>query len=196
MKKLLLSIASIFFVSLSSIAQDTLSEKEKVAAYNQTINTRSERIVTALAITDTTKFSLVKNIIADQYKNLNNVYSSRDLKIKTEKVRLTGETKEVQNAAISKIKEAAVAEATKLHADFITQLSGNLTAAQLDQVKNGMTYNVLNVTYNGYNQMIRTLTTAQQQQIMTWLIEARELAMDAESSEKKAWCIWQIQRPH
>ena len=51
-----------------------------------------------------------------------------------------------------------------------------------------MTYDVLHVTYNGYNNMILNLTEEQKKQIMTWLIEAREFAMDAESSDKKhAW---------
>ena len=87
--------------------------------------------------------------------------------------------------AIDKIKEGTVAQIAVLHKNFISQLSNKLTPTQVDQVKNGMTYNVLNVTYNGYNQMIRTLTDPQKKQIMAWLTEAREQAMDAESSEKK-----------
>jgi hypothetical protein len=35
--------------------------------------------------------------------------------------------------------------------------------------------------------MIPSLTKAQKDQIMAWLVEAREHAMDAESSEKKHW---------
>lgn len=51
-----------------------------------------------------------------------------------------------------------------------------------------MTYNVLNVTYTAYQDMIPTLTEEQKKQILTWLTEAREKAMDAESSDKKhAW---------
>jgi hypothetical protein len=48
-----------------------------------------------------------------------------------------------------------------------------------------MTYNVLPITYNGYMQMLPNLTEEQKIQIMAWLVEAREKAMDAESSEKK-----------
>jgi hypothetical protein len=48
-----------------------------------------------------------------------------------------------------------------------------------------MTYNVVTVTYNAYVDMIPTLKNEQKQQIMAWLVEAREYAMDAESSEKK-----------
>jgi len=63
-----------------------------------------------------------------------------------------------------------------------------LTPKQVDQVKDGLTYNVVHVTFNGYTQMIPELTDKQKEQIMAWLVEAREHAMDAGSSEKKhAW---------
>jgi hypothetical protein len=52
-------------------------------------------------------------------------------------------------------------------------------------VKDGMTYNVLNVTMTAYNSMMPNLTEPQKTQILAWLTEAREHAMDAESSEKK-----------
>ena len=50
-----------------------------------------------------------------------------------------------------------------------------------------MTYNVLQVTYTAYVDMIPSLTGEQKNQIMTWLVEAREHAIDGESSEKKHW---------
>jgi hypothetical protein len=48
-----------------------------------------------------------------------------------------------------------------------------------------MTYRIVPITYAAYQDMIPNLTKAQKQQIYTWLLEAREIAMDAESSEKK-----------
>ena len=50
-----------------------------------------------------------------------------------------------------------------------------------------MTYNVLNVTYKAMLEMIPSLKTEEKAQIMSWLVEAREFAMDAESSDKKHW---------
>jgi Spy/CpxP family protein refolding chaperone len=52
-------------------------------------------------------------------------------------------------------------------------------------VKDGMTYRILPVTYEAYLDMLPRLTGEQKQKIYTWLQEARELAMDAESSDKK-----------
>ena len=43
------------------------------------------------------------------------------------------------------------------------------------------------VTYNAYVDMIPSLKNEEKDQIMTWLVEAREYAMDAESSDKKHW---------
>jgi hypothetical protein len=57
----------------------------------------------------------------------------------------------------------------------------------VELVKDGMTYNVASVTYNAYGDMLPKLTAEQKEQIMKWLKEAREQAMDAESSEKKHW---------
>ena len=44
---------------------------------------------------------------------------------------------------------------------------------------------VVQVTYQAHIDMIPTLTAEEKQQIMLWLKEARELALDAESSKKK-----------
>ncbi len=51
-----------------------------------------------------------------------------------------------------------------------------------------MTYGVLPLTYKAYQEQILTLNDEQKKQILIWLTEAREHAMDAESSDKKhAW---------
>jgi hypothetical protein len=55
----------------------------------------------------------------------------------------------------------------------------------VDQVKDGMTYGVLRVTYDTYLRMMPDLREEQKRQIMAWLVEARELAMDEGTSEEK-----------
>ena len=76
----------------------------------------------------------------------------------------------------------------QLHKNYLTDLAKELTPAQVDQIKDGMTYGVLPKTYRGYQEMLPDLTETQKAQILTWLTEARELAMDADTSEKKhAW---------
>lgn len=128
--------------------------------YTRTITTRAEKIVTNLKLQDAAKEARLVKIIADQYRNLNNIHES---------------------------KTDVDAKLGRLHETYLSQLSHELTPEQVDAVKDGMTYGVLPITYKGYQEMIPTLTEEQKQQIKTWLIEAREHAMDAESSEKKHW---------
>ena len=60
-----------------------------------------------------------------------------------------------------------------------------LSPEQIEKVKDVMTFNVVHVTYDAQVDMIPTLTDEEKAQIMAWLKEARELALDAESSKKK-----------
>jgi hypothetical protein len=156
-------------------------------AYLKTINTRSGKIVATLGISDSAKFNKVKKIIAAQYSDLNDIYTLRDTKIKNAKAQHSGDDKGLKEETAA-IESQATDDIKKLHPTFLSKLSRELSVQQVDKVKDGMTYDVLHVTYNGYNQMILTLTDVQKKQIMDWLIEAREFAMDAESSDKKhAW---------
>ena len=182
-------LLSFIFFSCSAISQDSPSASNKETAYELTINNRAQKIVDKLNISDIAKATLVKNIIAAQYKNLNKVYTSRDILIQSQKDKTAETSKESMSGALDKIKLETADQTGLLHKKFIADLSASLTPGQVDQVKDGMTYGVLQVTYNGYNNMILTLTGKQKEQIMTWLTEARELAMDAESSEKKHACF-------
>ena len=55
-------------------------------------------------------------------------------------------------------------------------------------MKDGLTYGVLPKTFQVYQEMLPDLTAEQKRQILAWLTEAREQAMDASTSdEKHAW---------
>ena len=60
-----------------------------------------------------------------------------------------------------------------------------MTKAQIEQVKDGMTYRVFPITLAAYEDMLPSLTQEQKLKIYEWLKEARELAMDEGSSNKK-----------
>ena len=71
------------------------------------------------------------------------------------------------------------------HFAFPAALSRYLTDEQITAVKDGMTFGVVKVTYDSHLDMIPSLTEEEKEQIRIWLEEARELAIDAESSKKK-----------
>lgn len=174
------------FVSATASAQSAMTPEQE-AAYTKTINERSAKIVSNLGITDSAKFKKVSGIIAGEYRSLNNIYVDRDAQLKAIKEQNAAD-KDAINAKSNTVKEEVDAKLNTQHTAFLKDLSKELSPEQIDKVKDGLTYNVLHVTYTAYQEMVPTLTDDQKKQILDWLTEAREKAMDAESSEKKhAW---------
>ncbi|TCD28276.1 DUF3826 domain-containing protein [Pedobacter psychrodurus] len=172
------------FSSVTAIFAQNNADKE---AYTKMITERSAKIVANLGINDIKKTEKVTVIIRDQYSNLNDIYAARDARVKAIKEK-NKDNKVVRDSALAKDGHIVEASLAKLHKKYIGKLSAQLTSEQVDLVKNGMTYNVLPITYKAYQEQILTLTEDQKKQILIWLTEAREHAMDAESSDKKhAW---------
>lgn len=181
---IMLSFTNILFAQNSTSSKDLSEEKAK---YVKMITERAEKITAVLDINDAAKKEKVTHIIRDQYSNLNDIYAERDAKIRAIKEENADNKAALESA---KVKEEATVNAklAKLHKKYLAKLSGQLSTDQVDQVKNGMTYGVLPLTYKAYQEQILTLNDEQKKQILIWLTEAREHAMDAESSDKKhAW---------
>lgn len=166
-------------LSAGAVVLDTDGRDPK---YVESIVNRSKKIVDKLELNDSVKTDEVTKIVANRYFKLNDIYSKRDDKVKAAKESLTGDAKNEAIKAANDEKDAAL---YRCHFEFPADLSLYLTPEQIDGVKDGMTYGVLMVTYNSHLDMIPTLTDEEKAQIMAWLIEARELAIDAETSNKK-----------
>ncbi|MCX2452511.1 DUF3826 domain-containing protein [Pedobacter sp. PLR] len=187
MKRVYLLLALVLSVIMSVSAQNnTVPENEK-AAYLKVITLRADKIAGVLNLKDAKTQEKVSNIIRDQYNNLNDIYIARDANVKA--------IKQKQESDKIALETSLKAEAAKtdaklaiLHKSYLSKLSTQLNPDQVDQVKNGMTYGVVPLTYRAYQEQILTLNEEQKKQILTWLTEAREHAMDAESADKKhAW---------
>ncbi|MCF3109228.1 DUF3826 domain-containing protein [Niabella sp. CC-SYL272] len=180
--KSVLIVVSTIFNLLHVCGQNT----SKDTTYRQAISQRAYKIVAPLKLKDSVTFYKVKEAIATQYMNLSGLDEKLEAAIRNIK-----ETTADKEAAAKKVNGlAATTEAARiqLHNDYIRHLAALLTREQIDVIKNGMTYNVLPITYKGYLEMIPRLTTEEQKFIMDALVEAREHAMDAGTSDKKhAW---------
>jgi hypothetical protein len=185
MKSSILALLLTFSSITAVFAQNNpVNDKE---AYVKMITERSAKIVANLGITDAKKIEKVTVIIRDQYSSLNDIYAARDIRVKAIKEK-NKDNKVERDSALAKDSRVVEASLAKLHKKYVSKLSAQLTNEQVDLVKNGMTYNVLPITYKAYQEEILTLTDEQKKQILVWLTEAREHAMDAESSDKKhAW---------
>ena len=171
----LLAVVSAFSVELKSEGRD--------AQYVESIVGRAQKIVDKLGMTDEAAAVDVRNIIANRYFELNDIYAEYDAAVAAVKESVADA--ELKNRIVDGAKKMADSKLYRTHFAFPAALSMYLTDAQVDAVKDGMTYGVVNVTYTAYCDMIPTLTDEEKGQIMVWLKEARELAMDASNSENK-----------
>lgn len=187
MKRVYLLLSLMLSGVVSVYAQRDAVQEDEVALYIKVITQRADKIAGVLNINDTAEQEKVRNIIRDQYSNLNEIYIERDENLKAIK-EANADNKAALEAAKEKQTARTDAKLAKLHKKYLSKLSAKLSPEQIEQVKNGMTYGVLPITYKAYQEQILTLSDEQKKQILVWLTEARERAMDAESSEKKhAW---------
>lgn len=173
-----------FLLSISFLASYgvELKKEGRDPAYVESIVERSQKIVDKLEVKNQKDAEAVRNIIANRYFELNDIYEVRDAKAKQAKETLQGDAKTEALKAAENEKEAAL---YRSHFAFPAALSLYLNEKQIEAVKDGMTYGVVGVTYTAMLDMIPTLTQEEKTQIYAWLVEAREFAMDAENSNKK-----------
>ena len=182
MKKILLLSILLWTGWVSAQAID-LDKENRDPKYVESIVSRSQKIVDKLGINDAKVAEDVRNVIANRYFTLNDIYDTRDAKVKEIKESdLVGEAK---NNALKAAEDAKDAALYRIHFAFPADLSLFLTEEQIEAVKDGMTYGVLKITYDSHLDMIPSLKKEEKAQIYAWLKEAREFAIDAENSDRK-----------
>lgn len=183
-KKLLVLILMV--VAVIQLPAQKNSKKHADTAYWEVVSKRADKIVNTLDINEQAKFDRVRDLIAQQYYDLNGILDGSKSKI--EAVKKQAATKAKATKSVDKLKAKADREIAKLHTKYLKNLASELSPEQVDGVKNWMSYNVFTNTYKGYLDMLPQLTEKQKSYILSALKEAREKAMDGGSSkEKHAW---------
>lgn len=181
MKKYIIIAAALLSLGSMTAGAVDLDSIGRDAKYVETIMQRSTKVTDALKITGTARGKEVLNIVANRYFKLNDIYTERD-SIKAVAKTLTGNEKKQKMEYAEMLKDQKL---YKSHFGFIADLSVYLSEKEVETVKDVLTYNVVNVTYKAQCDMIPSLKLEEKVQILAWLKEAREYAMDAESSKKK-----------
>ena len=185
MKKLLLLLEFLTVTLLSIYSQDTDS-LDPDTAYTRVLIGRVNKFLPDVLSQDTDpdKYIRVRDIVVQQYKDLANIHDSRDAKINEIK-KVSGVGGDILDIQVDAVKMAANVQLYELHAAYIGKLSAELSPGLVEKVKDGMTYNVMPRTYTVYMEMLPDLTDEQKRFIYACLVEARELAIDKGSSDKK-----------
>lgn len=178
MKKIFL-VYALTLMLLPGFAQ----QQQSADAYLKVLTGRSEKIVQTLGITDSSQYKRVVNALVNQYATVGRIQDVADSTVKA--LRTEGLEKEALAARIKAFQNERDAQLYTQHAVFFAQLAAELNPEQIEAIKNGLTYNVLNVTYKATLEMIPSLKDDEKLQIRIWLLEARERAIDASSSDSK-----------
>jgi hypothetical protein len=185
MMKMFALVISLCFLTLPVIAQQQPNASEdSELAYTRAITERAEKIVASLGLTNISQVEAVRDILVEQYRSLRSIHDGRDAKIKGAKEK-AGDDKAAVEAAVTSAQTEAQAQLERRHEQFLSQLALQLTPEQVDLVKDGLTYNVVHVTYSAYLKMYPDLNDEHKSKIKAWLIEAREIAMDQGTAKEK-----------
>ncbi len=181
MKRQLLAVSAIVvaaffnFHASAELSVPAATPAELEAVYTTAIEGRTEDILKTLDLTDAAKSNAVHDIIIAQYR----VMRDRDALIDAT---LHAEGREIN---YSNRASQLVADSKPLHEYFLARLSKYLTPAQIDVVKDKMTYNKVEFTYDAYLAIVPGLTDTDKAKIMELLKAAREEAMDGGSAHEK-----------
>lgn len=181
MRIILTIFVTLITLSATNAQTFKLKSEGRDKDYVNTIIGRAQKVTDALGITGTEKGNEVLNIVANRYFELNDIYADRDSMNKAAAT-LQGDANKQAKALAESLKDSRL---YRSHFAFDANLSLFLDAAGIETVKDVMTYNVVKVTYDAQCDMIPTLKDDEKAQILAWLKEAREFAIDAESSKKK-----------
>ena len=162
-KFLVILVGLVILVSLDAVAQVALKTEGQDPQYVETIKGRAQKIVNTLGLNDAQVAENVRNIIANRYFLLNDIHSKYD---KTQQ-------------------DALQADLYKHHFELASALAQYLTEEQIEAVKDGMTFGRLKRDYQATQDMIPSLSEYEKKQVLIWLKEAREYAMDAADSKGK-----------
>jgi hypothetical protein len=140
-------------------AEDPVPDPD--ADYVRVTNERADKIVATLGIDDDAELLRVRDLIAEWYRTLSRIDDARDAG------------------------SLAADEQLAAHRRFVARLEARLTWQQVEQVKDGLTYGVVPLTFHGYLELLPALTAEQKLEIKAQLLEAREFALDAGSANEK-----------
>lgn len=178
-KSILAVIVTLFAYGLNA---QNVDMDEVNPEYIKVLKERTAKFLKPMKLAD--KYDEVQAIVIEQYANLSSIHDTCD----TRKVALRPLkiSKEEKDQMIIDLENERDARLYIRHNAYIAQLLGaGLSYEQVDEIKNGMTYGVMPLTYDGFKDMLQDLTDEQEQKIWVWLYEARERAMDQSSSDDK-----------
>lgn len=174
---------------LKRVKEEKDAKSNSTSTPNVDIKKRASQIVNSLGIKDETKRSGTLAILIQHFESLQKIFHDRRRDMQHAEANATG-NKELSDARSEAAWKAANGKLNKVHATFLGKLSVILTIEQNELVKDLMTEGGLHREYDHFLNLFPALTELQKTQVITYLKEAREQAMCAETAENRTqWFI-------
>ncbi|MCS7090443.1 MAG: DUF3826 domain-containing protein [Verrucomicrobiota bacterium] len=162
----------------------TVVKDAEEQAYHGAIAARAEQILIPLRLEADAHSNRVHAIIMEQYRTLRRIHAWRDQALKEIPSHIAQDSNSYKRAQEQILRQTRV-ELDLARREFLGRLETELRPEQIDQIKDGMTYRLAEITYRAYLRLLPELTEEQRQHIRAMLYEARELAMDEGSARDK-----------
>ncbi|WP_162817717.1 DUF3826 domain-containing protein [Niabella yanshanensis] len=173
-------------MSQPSISQKHTTVNTEIVSTNDS-ETRANELTHQLNLADASKRQQVQTLLTDHLKALQVIFDDRRKKMQD-----AGQTanKELADSRARTAWDAANGQLNKLYAAFLGKLSILLTPEQTEKLKDLMTEGGLQREYNHYLALLPNLSEQQKSQVIAYLKEARENAMNAATAQNRAkWFI-------
>ncbi len=150
---------------------------EPTSDYERVIAGRADKILATLDLPEAASRGRVREALLDFYRSVSSWHDAH-----------AADRTSLRSSQVDAAKEnlaALDAELATLRTAFLRRVTADLSPEQVAAIKDGLTFNVLNVTERAYHDMIPTLTDEQKTRIRDWLVEARDVAISEGSAEAK-----------
>lgn len=174
---IVLSLGCVGCFSLQAFAGGVSPAAEPVSDYERVIAGRADKILATLDLPEAASQDRVREALLDFYRSVSSWHDAH-----------AADRKSLRSSQVDAAKEklaALDAELATLRTAFLDRVAADLSPEHVAAIKDGLTFNVLNVTERAYHDMIPTLTDEQKKRIRDWLVEARDVAISEGSAEAK-----------
>lgn len=171
-------------LALIAAASPAQGQQTTDAEYEKVLNDRANKVLEKVPVAEEAKSTRIANAVKAYYRSIRDVDAERDAAI----TKLKEGGHKPDEAAVKAAQDARQTKAEAVVANLSETLAKDLSPEQVEAVKNQITYNVLDVTYDGFLAMLPDLTDAQKTYIRRQLTEARDKALTGGSSnERHGW---------
>lgn len=169
-----LLLAASLALSPSVFAQQAESPE---AQFERRIAGRAEKMLEKLKLPDPALAEKVRPAVLRFYRDLHAAHEQRDVQLRS--------LAAVEPESVHRVQFAADKRSQEVYGQLIGALAPLLADAQIDGVKDWMTFDMVPLSVAEYDRMFPTMTARQKAQIRFWLEDSREASVIAGSAEAK-----------